>query len=111
MRILFAVVFIALVASGCTEPTISSPDVAIIPNPLKVEGGSGVFTLDENASFGVSAELMAVTERFAYELRRSTGFPLPVEEGSGSISVTLDALLGAESYQLDVTKKDIKIVG
>ena len=111
MRILFAVVFIALVASGCTEPTISSPDVAIIPNPLKVEGGSGIFTLDENASFGVSAELMAVTERFAYELRRSTGFPLPVEEGSGSISVTLDALLGAESYQLDVTKKDIKIVG
>ena len=100
-----------LLFTGCASESVNSPDVAIIPNPVSITAGSGMFELDEDAGIHAGTALESVSERFALDVRRSTGFPLPVSDTSGNIVVNLDAELGAEAYSLSIKKNQILISG
>jgi hexosaminidase len=61
------------------------------------------FTLQSDATIGAdSPALQPIAERLAAQLRRSTGFDLPVNDGPGSITLAANGpdTLGAEGYEL-----------
>lgn len=106
------VYFVLLTGLGCGTAQMNAPDVPIIPLPASVSAGTGFFTFSEETVFHVASnEVLAVTERFAAEIRVSTGFPLPVSQSEGEIIISLDANLGSEAYTLRIDTNQIEIVG
>jgi hexosaminidase len=96
------------------ESQASAP--ALIPQPARMEIGTGQFTLESQARVSVmpeSKEGMAVGDYLAGHLRLATGFPLPVGGGTGGeINLKLDDAakeLGAEGYELAVTPQAVSI--
>jgi hexosaminidase len=112
MRFLLTALVISLFGIGCAQTPSNSPDVPVIPNPVMVEGGKGVFEFTPKTSFRVGNEsLLGVAERFASELRPATGFPLEVSSESGDIQVALNGQLAPESYTLRISPGSIVIEG
>ncbi len=61
------------------------------------------FTLQPDATIGLDdSSAQTIADRFADQLRRSTGFALPVQEGAGTITLSTNGpeSLGAEGYEL-----------
>ena len=92
----------------CTE------DLGLIPWPVSVTPGRGHLHLTPGCRIAVSAGLAGEGELLGRVLRRSTGFPLPVEEGTpstGDIALSLDSSpkWGEEGYGLAVDGQDASI--
>ena len=92
--------------SPATADTSALP--ALIPQPVSQQALPGQsFTLQPWSTVGVAAspdERLAaakIADRFAAQLRRSTGYRLPVKPGTGSIRLSTNgpASPGAEGYQ------------
>jgi hexosaminidase len=101
----FAVLFLTVQASAQT--------IQLIPQPAKVEMGTGSFKLSSTISIGHSQpEARAVAESLAVRLSAATGFRLKIQK-TGAIQLTLlpsqNALLGDEGYILEVRKGGVKI--
>lgn len=92
-------------------------DLALVPAPKKVERRGGVFTLGPQAKILVDAASRATGEYLAERLRRSTGYVLPVADQAGAAAPgnlvlttqAAPAALGAEGYQLAVTRTAVTI--
>ncbi|MFN7143915.1 MAG: beta-N-acetylhexosaminidase [Myxococcota bacterium] len=84
---------------------------ALVPLPLVVEDGVGLYTLDDDTVVAASdTEALAVAEQLAEAMRPSTGLPLPVEEGdAGGIVLVLADGLPAEGYTLDVDETGVVV--
>jgi hexosaminidase len=93
---------------------------SIIPNPVRIDVGTGTFHLSEKTRIFIdseSTEAREVGEYLAGRLRRPTGYPLDtlIVNGkipSGSILLkTTDSLskLGHEGYRLTVSKGGVKV--
>src|SRR5689334_16200231 len=75
----------------------------MIPQPTAQQAlPDHTFTLTSDATIGAGPTLRAIADQLAARLRRSTGFALPVEDGTGTITLTTDGAdeLGAEGYEL-----------
>ncbi|WUJ69909.1 beta-N-acetylhexosaminidase [Kribbella soli] len=76
----------------------------MIPQPTAQQVlADETFLLEADATIGLldpTAQLIA--DRFAAQLRRSTGYALPVQEGSGTITLSTNGpeSLGTEGYEL-----------
>jgi hexosaminidase len=85
----------------------------MIPQPTAQQAlADQTFLLEADATIGLdnpSAQLIA--DRFAAQLRRSTGFALPVQEGAGTITLSTDGpeSLGAEGYELRADTSGVTI--
>ncbi len=111
-RPFFCLLAVFSLLMGCGKDVMNSPDVPIIPNPKQVDAGIGVFSFTPSTAFHItSGALGGVTERFASELRRSTGLLLSVSETEGDIEVSVTPELGPESYTLDIRVDAITIRG
>ena len=93
---------------------------SIIPKPLRMEVGSGVFRLGRETKIIIdskSLEAREVGEYLAAKLRRSTGHPLDTGTTTGKIPAgsillrTADALakMGNEGYRLTSSKGGVKL--
>src|SRR5689334_16141757 len=91
--------------------------IAIIPEPVKITKGSGVFTLPGNVIIEVPAqqELNQAISFLRQRLSVATGYPVTINSKSSSASIklelnaTTDAVIGTEGYYLSVTPKNILI--
>jgi hexosaminidase len=109
---------IAISSEPIMKPS-SAPAPAIIPQPQQITVGTGSFTLNRNTQivYATSAsELLPSVTAIAEALRRSTGYPLPVNEAGVTpprnaiiISLARNEALGSEGYQLSVKKDGISI--
>ncbi|TDW92999.1 hexosaminidase [Kribbella pratensis] len=76
----------------------------MIPQPTAQQAlPDETFTLQPDATIGIAdSSAQPIADRFAAQLRRSTGFELPVQEGTGTITLSTDGAesLGAEGYEL-----------
>jgi hexosaminidase len=92
----------------------------LIPKPVSVTTGDGVFTLTGETKIYVEGEtpqLMQVAQSLADKLKPATGFALPVSSSQGDhktgniyLAVTgNDTALGDESYELSISKEFIKV--
>jgi hexosaminidase len=70
------------------------------------------FTLQPDATLGVAdPALRTIADGLAARLRRSTGFALPVQDGTGTITLSTDGpeSLGAEGYELRADTSGVTI--
>ncbi len=89
----------------------------IIPAPLKVEVGEGVFVLTAKCRIIADVESKPVAKLLAARLKTATGFSLKIKSANieplaGDIVLTTEnsnIRLGAEGYQLAVTPRGVVI--
>ncbi|HET6739105.1 MAG TPA: glycoside hydrolase family 20 zincin-like fold domain-containing protein, partial [Kribbella sp.] len=76
----------------------------MIPQPTAQQAlPDQTFTLEPDATIGLDdAAARAIADQLAVQLRRSTGFALPVQEGTGTLTLSTKGAesLGAEGYEL-----------
>ncbi|MFG1909917.1 beta-N-acetylhexosaminidase [Kribbella sp. NPDC048928] len=76
----------------------------MIPQPTAQQAlPDQTFTLESDATIGLDdAAARAIADQLAVQLRRSTGFALPIQEGTGTIALSTKGAesLGAEGYEL-----------
>ncbi|PSL56776.1 hexosaminidase [Saccharothrix carnea] len=118
-RVLVALLFVGAV--GAAVPAQAAPETPlqhIVPAPVTVTPRPGVtFTLGPDTRIHTqpgSAGARQVGEFLAGVLRPSTGYRLPVVPGASGRHISLllvgaDPRVGAEGYQLDVTKRGVLI--
>ncbi|MDO4412346.1 family 20 glycosylhydrolase [Cutibacterium sp.] len=97
---------------GEVEQTLD-PDfaTAITPKPAKQQPGeSGDFSLTADTVFVATGEAAKVAERFAADLRTSTGYALPVREsGEGVRWLIDDSVTNPEGYTLNSGQDGVTI--
>jgi hexosaminidase len=110
MRILTLLSLLLITLTAYTQ------DIAIIPQPIHLQRGSGGFTLTPTTSIGLPArhpEAAKVAALLAEKVNRSTGFTLRIAEGKGEIQFVVnskpDPKLGTEGYSLEATPTQVKI--
>jgi hexosaminidase len=84
---------------------------AIIPQPTHVKSLEGQFILLENASISANANALGKAEQLANFLRPTTGFSLPVVEGTGgTIHLELNQKIeGTEAYELSISSSSVNL--
>jgi len=108
---------ILLVLSGSTAFAQQTEDaITIIPKPVSVEKGLGVFTITQNTNIvakGTDAEKVA--GMFNYFLNKKYGFVLKINntatKGAIVLNIASRIKLPDEAYQLKVTGQSINISG
>ncbi|MEU8223084.1 beta-N-acetylhexosaminidase [Kribbella sp. NPDC048915] len=87
----------------------------MIPHPATQQPlPDETFTLTPDASIGsTDSAVRTIAERLAAQLRRSTGFGLPVRTGAGTITLSTDGAdsLGTEGYELRADSSGVTITG
>jgi len=93
---------------------------SLIPKPVSVAAGDGMFTLTNQTAIYVEGEmpqLIQVAQSLANQLKPATGFALPVSSfkgdyKTGNIYLVVkanDTELGDEGYDLTISKEFIKV--
>ena len=103
---------VALIMIGI--PTMAKNTVSIVPKPLSMEEGSGVFNLKSGQTItATAASLRPAAEYLQQVIGAATGYSLKVSNSKSSvIQISLDSSLPkAGAYRLKVTAKSIKIEG
>ncbi|NUR84345.1 MAG: family 20 glycosylhydrolase, partial [Nonomuraea sp.] len=112
MRMRFAIVSLALVTCGVSAPAQAAPSfTSVVPVPVSAAPATGV-TYQITASTSVFSDVPATGELLARQLRRSTGYPVPIAAAPPADGISLrltGAPGGAEAYQLDVTAAAITV--
>ncbi|WP_026951565.1 beta-N-acetylhexosaminidase [Algoriphagus mannitolivorans] len=101
-----------LALGACQKPSVNLSESGIIPLPQEITNASGSFTLTEASGVklvGNSENLTKVGEYLAENLRRSTGYPIPVSFDTGNIILELGENDGSEAYELEITEETIQI--
>ena len=86
----------------------------MIPQPTAQQAlADETFLLEADATIGLddpSAQLIA--DRFAAQLRRSTGYALPVQDGTGTITLSTSGpeSLGDEGYELRADASGVTVI-
>jgi hexosaminidase len=85
----------------------------MIPQPSAQQAlADETFTLQSDATIGLDdPTAQTIADQLAAQLRRSTGFPLPVQEGTGTITLSTGgpSSLGAEGYSLRADQAGVTI--
>lgn len=112
---------VLMTVMACSDDKTDSPESqraapAVVPIPATLDTTDAAFTLGESATIttpGDAPEVTAVAEYLATILRRSTGFPVPVDEGDpapdGGIGMELTGDLTGEAYELEVTGSTVRL--
>jgi hexosaminidase len=90
-------------AVGASVSTSALPNV-VVPAPVSAVASGETFTLTSAAT--ISSDVADVGIYLATILRTSTGYPIPVSGGSGTIQLLLSgapASVGTQGYQLTIT--------
>lgn len=102
----------SLALGACQKKSTSLSDAGIIPLPQEITNGSGSFELIEYSGIrlvGNGENLTKVGEYLAENLRKSTGYAIPVSFDSGNIILELGANDGSEAYELEITADQVQI--
>ena len=107
-----AVYMVSLILSlwGCQSPQ-QTQDVAIIPQPLSMEKGSGTFSFSKETTIAVgNEEQRIIAENFASLFTLPAGFTPQVKTGQeGDIVFLTDNTMKSDAYELTVLPERITI--
>ena len=95
-------------------PAMTTNTLSVVPNPLSMEQGAGVFTLKSGQTIMVTAASLRPAAEYLQQIINGTaGCSLKVSnKKSSEIQISLDkSLPKAGAYQLNVNAKSIHIVG
>ncbi len=103
-----------LITALCIVNCASCIAQDIIPRPLRMEQGSGRFTLTAKATIAYDQASKAQAEYLHEQIWQSTGWDLAMKPGARKATIVLSvnpSVGKAEAYQLDITPKRITIQG
>lgn len=120
---LICVAFVlAILMQSCDKPTPATPEALsrydqLLPKPVALSTGVNAFFITEKTPVVISESgLQGVADYLVTRLRPATGFALAASEGDSTkahdgifLSITNNAALGDEGYQLSVTEHGITI--
>jgi hexosaminidase len=97
--------------AAAVEPALP---IQIIPQPVSVIPGKGVFVLSARTQIVAAPSAQALAEQLRDYLRPATGFSFPIVRAAATNSVTLSLdrtlkRLGAEGYRLEISRTAIRI--
>ena len=103
----------SLLLGACTSTPPSVRDVSIVPLPNNVQQDSSAFVLPKSCTIGITdSRLAPAAEYLAGILSPSTGYNIKVQDGEGTITLSLGEVEGKEgAYQLKTDTKKINIKG
>ena len=104
------VAFLSLfVMASCTQQ--KKEVITVIPQPKKIEQGSGHYQLKNDLTIGVgNPQLAAAADYLKGILTPATGYNINITNGKGDISLDLGKISGNEgAYQLNVQKSGIQV--
>lgn len=105
--------FLLTLAVGLVSLPIWAGVEALSPAPKSITVGSGAYTLPTALNIGYTADMpadmVAEVSKFAQSLKTSTGINATASAGQGNISVSTNAALAAEGYNLAVTADGVSI--
>ena len=111
--------FICVVAAGLSGACSTPRNPSVIPQPVQMEVGRGIFDLDADTRIVLTNptnEVQQLTESWARPIRATSGFNLqlvdtPSDAPSNTITLRLspDASHPAEGYHLDVTSDAVTV--
>ncbi len=108
---LISLAFAAIACAGSFQAKAGIE--AMSPQPKQMTAGTGTYTLPENLTIGYTADMpelmVAEITKFANSLKTSTGINVTAAPGTGDITVSTNAALGAEAYNLAVTPAGVTI--
>lgn len=98
--------------SGADVMKSYNEGINIIPMPQVLEQTQGRFTLANGMVFGASTpESESVARYFIQKMKRATGYDFSVApQGDINLTLSQEAGLGQEGYQLKVTPKKVEVV-
>ena len=98
---------------ACTSTPPSVRDVSIVPLPNNVQQDSSAFVLPKSCTIGITdSRLAPAAEYLTGILSPSTGYNIKVQDGEGTITLSLGEVEGKEgAYQLKTDTKKINIKG
>lgn len=111
--------FICVVAAGLSSACSTPRNPSVIPQPVQMEVGRGIFDLDADTRIVLTNptnEVQQLTESWARPIRATSGFNLqlvdtPSDAPSNAITLRLsrDASHPAEGYRLNVTSDVVTV--
>ena len=103
----------SLLLGACTSTPPSVRDVSIVPLPNNVQQDSSAFVLPKSCTIGITdSRLAPAAEYLTGILSPSTGYNIKVQDGEGTITLSLGEVEGKEgAYQLKTDTKKINIKG
>ena len=111
--------FICVVAAGLSSACSTPRNPSVIPQPVQMEVGRGIFDLDADTRIVLTNptnEVQQLTESWARPIRATSGFNLqlvdtPSDASSNMITLRLsqDASHPAEGYRLNVTSDVVTV--
>jgi len=111
--------FICVVAAGLSSACSTPRNPSVIPQPVQMEVGRGIFDLDADTRIVLTNptnEVQQLTESWARPIRATSGFNLqlvdtPSDAPSNTITLRLsrDASHPAEGYRLNVTSDVVTV--
>jgi hexosaminidase len=118
--VLIGILFAPVSTASPGKSTAANMFDQLLPKPQRLINGTGVFMLQPSAEIVVPASarrVRSVAATFAGTLRRSTGYRLPIVSASGpppagSIAFRLGGPpeLGAEGYELTISRRNVTLV-
>lgn len=92
----------SLLLGACTSTPPSVRDVSIVPLPNNVQQDSSAFVLPKSCTIGITdSRLAPAAEYLTGILSPSTGYNIKVQDGEGTITLSLGEVEGKEgAYQL-----------
>ena len=106
--------FITLIGICCLYPVVGRPGTFdIVPCPLSVERGVGVFRLKAGAVVSAPDSLLGAARLFSEMAAPILGGKLALESHAAAPALSLagDSSLAREEYVLDVTRRGIELRG
>ena len=92
--------------------TAAAQRPALIPQPVKVEWGTGEFVLTKNATISCeSAQLRPAATYLGEMLGKATGYKMSQRKSKGTIQLALSSVGKEDSYALRVHKNGVRIEG
>ncbi len=90
---------------------LNAQEINIIPEPLQMTKGNGIFTLPKNIAINAPATANELAEQIATKLKTTTGAIVSISKNKASITLDIikDDNLGSEGYELEVNAKGVSL--
>lgn len=119
MKRIICIFTIVALAAGCGQREVITGSWEMAPQPREVSPGTDAFIIDKATVISCPEELLEQAELLVQLAEPAIGRRLQIKDGSHSITLSLDPLLGAgledyrhnECYRLEVNRQSVALTG
>lgn len=101
----------AMSVMACTKPQIETGTRSIIPLPVKMDTGEGVFEWDQSIQIGIENEAQEkIASLLAQSFESASGWKPTIVRGSAKVEFVTEEGFENEGYALEVSESKIRLI-